>query len=193
MKILIAIVTMMACAASWATDCTKFKTDEDGIPWYMCIASDTKPTGSTVPVGSVAIESDTQNMYMTNAAGSWVVLPHIVSLGTTLDSEDQTNNVMRVEGQFSFCVDDADVVCKASAGFLHSVWCYAEDGTATAGTVRVTNTTAAGGAETTEVWGDDIPLAAYTAKDAVLDIIMTTGIVIDFTTTADVKCGVSYR
>lgn len=115
-------------------------------------------------------------------------------ISTTLGAgEDQTNNVQKVEEQFSFVVDDADAVVKASAGFLHSVWCYPEDAAATAGTVRITNTTAAGGAETTEVWGDDFAAAAYRPIGAVLDIVMTTGIVIDFTTTADVKCGVSYR
>lgn len=112
---------------------------------------------------------------------------------TLLAGEDQTNSVMKVEGQFSFAVDDADLVVKNAPGFLHSVWCYAEDAAATAGTVRITNTTAAGGAEATEVWGDDFAAAAYRPIGAVLDIVMTTGIVIDFTTTADVKCAVSYR
>ena len=108
-------------------------------------------------------------------------------------SEDSTVGVMKVENRYSYCVDDADVVCKASAGFVHSVWCYGEDAAATAGTVRVTDTATAGGAETTEVWGDDFAAAAYSPRGAVLDIVMATGIVIDFTTTADVKCGVSYR
>ena len=116
-----------------------------------------------------------------------------VSLATLISGEDQTNNVLKTEQQFSFAVDDADLVVKASPGFLHSVWCYPEDAAATAGTVRITNTTAAGGAETTEVWGDDFAAAAYRPVGAVLDIVMTTGIVIDFTTTADVKCAVSYR
>lgn len=112
---------------------------------------------------------------------------------TLLAGEDQTNGVMKVENQYSFVVDDADAVVKAAPGFLHAVWCYPEDAAATAGTVRITNTTTAGGAETTEVWGDDFAAAAYRPIGAVLDIVMTTGIVIDFTTTADVKCGVSYR
>ena len=116
-----------------------------------------------------------------------------VSLITLLAGEDQTNDVIRVEEQYNVCIDDADKVCKAEAGFLHSVWCYAEDAAATAGTVRVTNTATAGGAETTEVWGDDFAAAAYRPVGAVLDIAMSTGIVIDFTTTADVKCAVSYR
>ncbi len=116
-----------------------------------------------------------------------------VSLATLISGEDQTNNVMKTEQQFSFAIDDADLVVKAAPGFLHSVWCYPEDAAATAGTVRITNTTAAGGAETTEVWGDDFAASAYRPVGAVLDIVMTTGIVIDFTTTADVKCAVSYR
>ena len=115
-------------------------------------------------------------------------------VSTTLGAcEDQTNSICRVEHQYSFAIDDADLVVKTAPGFLHSVWCYPEDAAATAGTVRVTNTTAAGGAETTEVWGDDFAAAAYRPIGAVLDIVMTTGIVLDFTTTADVKCAVSYR
>lgn len=110
-----------------------------------------------------------------------------------LAGEDQTNDVIKVEHQYLVCIDDADIVCKDEAGFLHSVWCYAEDAAATAGTVRITNTTAAGGAETTEVWGQDFAAAAYGGATAILDIVMDTGIVIDFTTTADVKCGASFR
>lgn len=111
-----------------------------------------------------------------------------------LAGEDQTNDVLKTEAQYNVCIDDADIVCKSSAGFVHSVWCYEEDTAPTAGTVRITNTTAAGGAETTEVWGKDITTTVGSGTaEAILDIVMDTGIVIDFTTTADVKCGVSYR
>jgi hypothetical protein len=154
------------------------------------LSTDTKPSPGQ-PCHKF-VETNTQDVYRWNGS-SWVELPEGVTQQTLTAGEDQTNNVMRVEGQFSVCIDDADLVCKSSAGFLHSVWCYPEDGTATAGTVRVTNTTAAGGAETTEVWGMDFAAAAYTPVGQVLDIVMTTGITIDFTTTADMKCGVSYR
>lgn len=97
------------------------------------------------------------------------------------------------EASYTVCIDDADIVCKASAGFLHSVSCFGTDAAATAGRVRITNTTAAGGAETTEVWGAEFAAAIQTPISAILDIAMTTGITIDFTTTADVKCVVSYR
>lgn len=122
------------------------------------------------------------------SAGGYIKLYDLIS------GEDQTNNVIKTEQRFSVCVDDADIVCNAAPGFLHSVWCYERDGAPTAGTVRITNTTAAGGAETTEVWGKDITTTVGSGTgSAVLDIEMTTGITIDFTTTADVKCGVSYR
>jgi len=114
-----------------------------------------------------------------------------VTLGTLLAGEDQTNNVLRVEGQFSYAQDDADLVVKASAGFLHAVICYGEDGTAEAGSVAIRDATAAGAG--TVVWQETIAAAAYTSKSIVFDIVMPTGIVIDFTTTADVFCLVSYR
>lgn len=110
-----------------------------------------------------------------------------------LAGEDQTNDVMKTEQQFSVCIDDADIVCKSSAGFVHAVWCYGEDAAATAGRVRLTNTTAAGGAETTEVWGAEFAAAIASPTGQILDIVMDTGITLDWTTTADVKCGVSYR
>lgn len=124
--------------------------------------------------------------FATNSSGQ--VIPALLA------GEDQTNGVMKVEHQYSFAIDDADLVVKNSPGFLHAVWCFERDAAPTAGTVRITNTTAAGGAETTEVWGKDITTTVGSGTAfAILDIVMTTGIVIDFTTTADVKCGVSYR
>jgi hypothetical protein len=112
---------------------------------------------------------------------------------TLLAGEDQANDVIKVEGQYSVCIDDADIVCKAEAGFLHSVWCFGEDAASTAGRVRLLNAAAAGAAETTEVWGHEFGTGLVSPVGQVLDIVMSTGIVIDFTTTADVKCGVSYR
>lgn len=146
---------------------------------YVGLSSDTKPTEG-VKAGDEFLETDTMIRYVcvsssSNRCASWTAARTVS------------------EQQYSLCIDDADKVCKASAGFVHSVWCYGEDAAATAGTVRLTNTATAGGAETTEVWGDDFAAAAYSPRGAVLDVVMDTGIVLDFTTTADVKCGVSYR
>jgi hypothetical protein len=105
--------------------------------------------------------------------------------------EDQTNNVQKVEEQFSYCLDDADIVCKATPGFLHTVSCWGEDAAATAGRVQIRDATAAGGG--TVVWQQEFAAAIATPVTWVADIVMTTGIVIDWDTTADVFCTVSYR
>jgi hypothetical protein len=105
--------------------------------------------------------------------------------------EDQTNNVQKVEEQFSYCLDDADIVCKATPGFLHTVSCWGEDAAATAGRVQIRDATAAGGG--TVVWQQEFAAAIATPVTWVADIVMTTGIVIYWDTTADVFCTVSYR
>src|SRR3989304_2931618 len=56
-----------------------------------------------------------------------------VNLMVLISGEDQTNNVLRVEGQFSYkapVVADAQV--KASAGFLHCIWITQNDAAPTA-------------------------------------------------------------
>jgi hypothetical protein len=105
--------------------------------------------------------------------------------------EDQTNSVQKVEQQFSYCLDDADIVCKASPGFVHSISCWGEDAAATAGRVQLRDATAAGAG--TVVWGQEFAAAIASPNSVILDIVMTTGIVIDWDTTADVMCTVSYR
>jgi len=111
---------------------------------------------------------------------------------TTLgECEDETNNLCRVEHRYTYGVDDADLVVKSEAGFLHSVSCWPEDAAATAGRVRIRDATSAGSG--TIVWGDEFAAAEHTPSGAVLDIEMLTGIVIDFDTTDDVFCTVSYR
>lgn len=110
---------------------------------------------------------------------------------TLLAGEDQTNGVMKVEGQFSYCLDDADIVCKATPGFLHTVSCWGEDAAATAGRVQIRDATAAAGG--TVVWQHEFDAAIAKPVTWQADIIMTTGIVIDWDTTADVFCTVSYR
>jgi hypothetical protein len=105
--------------------------------------------------------------------------------------EDQTNSTQKVEQQFSYCLDDADIVCKASPGFVHSISCWGEDAAATAGRVQLRDATAAGAG--TVVWGQEFAAAIASPSSVILDIVMTTGIVIDWDTTADVMCTVSYR
>lgn len=108
-----------------------------------------------------------------------------------LSGEDETNSVQKVEQQFSYCLDDADIVCKATPGFLHTVSCWGEDAAATAGRVQIRDSaTATGG---TVVWQQEFAAAIATPMTWVADIVMPAGIAIDWDTTADVFCTVSYR
>lgn len=115
-----------------------------------------------------------------------------VTLGTLFSGEDQTANVLRVEGQFSYSGNKtADTQVKASAGYVHNLVCIGTDAAATAGTIILYDNTAESG---TVVMSWAVQAAAY-AQPVVfpLDVVMTTGIYLGFTTTADVTCTVSYR
>ena len=115
-----------------------------------------------------------------------------VTLGTLFSGEDQTNNVLRVEGQFSYSGNKtADTQIKASAGYVHNLVCIGTDAAATAGTIILYDNTAESG---TVVLSWAVQAAAY-AQPVVfpLDVVMTTGIYLGFTATADVTCTVSYR
>jgi len=114
-----------------------------------------------------------------------------VSLATLISGEDQTNNVLRTEQQFLYKrAAGADTQIKASAGFIHTITC-SSDAAATAGTIAVLDSTTAG-AGTTIVTLTYI--AAYSPPTTlILDVATTTGIYLDYTTTNDVECVVSYR
>jgi len=115
-----------------------------------------------------------------------------VTQGTLTSGEDQTNNVLRVEGQFSYSGNKtADTQVKASAGYVHNLVCIGTDAAATAGTIILYDNTAESG---TVVLSWAVQAAAYALPVVFpLDVVMTTGIYLGFTTTADVTCTVSYR
>lgn len=115
-----------------------------------------------------------------------------VSLSSTISGEDQTNNVIKVEQQFSYCANKtADAQCGASGKrFVHTLTCAGNDAAATAGSVALSDATAAGSGNVLVIGF----AAAYFAPVTVtIDATFTTGIYLDFTTTADVSCTVSYR
>lgn len=146
--------------------------------------------GTTISLQRVVNDVATNNLDMqkgTNGA-AWVYPAYLTS------GEDDVNNVVRVEGQFSYAVDDADIVL-ADAGYLHTFQCWPEDATAEAGSVAIRDADSAGTG--TIIWQDTIAAAAYVPGDhnpkVPFDYNLTTGLVIDFTTTTDVFCTVSYR
>lgn len=117
-----------------------------------------------------------------------------VYLGHLIAGEDQTNGVMRVEGQFSGTQCTADTQVKASAGFLHAITVQSTDAVPTAGSIVVYDNTAESG---TEVFRLDVKATASVGADGartfLFDRIMTTGIYVGFTTTADVAVQVNWR
>lgn len=108
------------------------------------------------------------------------------------ECEDETNSLCRVEQRFSYCADKtADASCKASAGFVHTISCAGTDAAATAGSVALLDSTSAGAGTTVKTIGF---AAAYLQPFTLtIDATFSTGIYLDFTTTADVGCSVSYR
>lgn len=115
-----------------------------------------------------------------------------VTLSTLLSGEDQTNNVLRVEHQYSRSLAvGSDTSIKTGAGYLHSITCAGSDAVATAGTINVLDHTAAGGGTT--LIPIQIAAALLLPQNWVLDVPFTTGLFLDFTTTNDVTCLVSYR
>lgn len=138
-------------------------------------------------------------LLLASMAGVWAATGgklgnETVTLATLLAGEDQTNGVMKVEGQYSRCLATADTVCKATVpAFVHAVWCYGVDAAATAGRVRLVDDATVTGTAANEIWGAEFAAAIQPPIGQVIDQVMVRGIEFDFTTTADVTCVVSYR
>lgn len=116
------------------------------------------------------------------------------SLGDLLAGEDLTNNKMVVEHQYSGTQCTGDTQVKASAGFLHCIIVQSTDAVPTAGSIIVYDNTAESG---TQVCNIDINAVADvgsgTVYSVLIDRVMTTGIYVGFTTTADVAVQAIYR
>jgi hypothetical protein len=115
-----------------------------------------------------------------------------VGLVNLLAGEDQTNSVMKTEQQFSYCAGIvADGQCGSPATFLHTVTCASDDLVATAGSLAIRDATAAGAG--TIIQNVNFAVALLAPVTMTFDVVLTTGLYLDFTTTADVECSASYR
>jgi hypothetical protein len=118
-----------------------------------------------------------------------------VSLATLISGEDETNHVLRVEGQYSYKVCTADCQVKGTAGYVHTVTCATAAGAAVAAAGAITIRDAA--TETTPIAATiDIPATAFVPFTVTLDSVMTTGIYFAYDgtlTAASVSCTISYR
>ena len=112
------------------------------------------------------------------------------NLGTLISGEDQTNGVLKVEGQFSGTTCTADTQVKSSAGFLHSLTFYCTDAAPTAGSIIVYDNTAESG---TVIVNFQVTTTFFNPFTLIFDRICTTGIYAGFTTTADVGVQANWR
>lgn len=84
----------------------------------------------------------------------------------------------------------ADALIKTGAGMVHTVTC-ASDAAATAGTLAIRDGVAAGGGSIMQQL--EFVAAFFPPVTVILDQKFATGLYLDFTTTADVHCSVSYK
>ena len=63
---------LVASSAAWATEGTKFYTHKSGMQSWVGDSGDTKPTATTVPIGSSFYETDTHQRYRVDDTGAWV-------------------------------------------------------------------------------------------------------------------------
>lgn len=84
-----------------------------------------------------------------------------------------------------------DTLVKTGAGVLHSVTCAGDDAAATAGAVAIRDGVAAAGG--TVIQNVNFAAAYFPPVTLIFDVRFSTGLYLDFTTTGDVACSVSYR
>lgn len=105
--------------------------------------------------------------------------------------EDNTNNKAIVEHRYTYqAVITSDTQVKASAGLLHSVTVSCNDAAPTAGSIIIYDNMAESG---TQVFNHTFTTTPFVPFSVILDYVMTTGIYVGFTTTADVNVSLSYR
>ncbi len=113
-----------------------------------------------------------------------------VSLGTSLAGEDLANDVLKTENRNSYNNATADALIKTGVGLLHSITFSCNDAAPTAGTIDVYDNTTNSGSK---IFSWTLTTAVFSPVTIILDVAFTTGLYIDFTTTADVNAVVSYR
>lgn len=114
----------------------------------------------------------------------------MATLATLLAGEDQANNVMRTEQQFSYKQFTTSTQVKGAAGFLHAINFSQNDAAPTAGTIDVYDNPAGTG---TKIWTWTLTTTVFMPFSIILDVAFTTGLYVNFTTTSDVSVTVSYR
>lgn len=113
-----------------------------------------------------------------------------VHLATLISGEDQTNDVIKTEQQFSYSRKTADGLITSGAGFLHTVTLAPTDTAALPGSITLYDNTAESG---TVIFTTYFAAAYFAPVTLTFDVAFTTGLYAGFSTTNDVAVTVSYR
>jgi hypothetical protein len=84
----------------------------------------------------------------------------------------------------------ADGLVKTGESVIHTITFTCDDAAPTAGSIKVFDNTSAAG---TEVYEETFTTTPFRGYSVTLDCAVANGIYVDFTTTADVNCIVTYR
>lgn len=119
-------------------------------------------------------------------------------LKTLISGEDVTNDVLKVEARYTNIPVGgttsriaSDQLYKSGPGYVKNISCFS-DAAATAGTIMLYDNTAAGSGNV--LWSFDVQAIGYPTPFVVpLEVPFVTGLFLDFTTTNDMFCTMSYR
>lgn len=101
-------------------------------------------------------------------------------------TQEAVNNLVG----YSITKVTADALVKTGSGYLHTLTFTCDDAAPTAGSIIVFDSTTEAG---TQIYEETFTTTAFRGYTVTLDCLITTGIYVGFTTTADVNCIVTYR
>ena len=116
-----------------------------------------------------------------------LILPVVSWAGTAMVTPEASG-----DPGYLRAITTGDTLVKTGAGVLHSYVCWGSDAAATAGDIAIRDGVAAAGGT---IMIDYLIAAAALVPtgQTSIDIPFSTGLYLDYTTTADVTCVVSYR
>ena len=116
-----------------------------------------------------------------------LLIPQVAHATGTLHPAGGQDNTYQYAGNIT-----ADNAVKNGPAVAHTISCAGTDAAATAGTIVLLDSTAAGTGNS--IWTWNVQAVAITQPfTVILDARAMIGIFLDFTTTADVNCTVTFR
>lgn len=104
---------------------------------------------------------------------------------------DAVNNKAVVEHSYTYSgPKTSDTLVKSGVGFLHAIQISCNDAAPTAGNLDIYDNTAGSG---TKIFSCSFTTTWFAPVNIPINVEFSTGLYLDFTTTADVNVSVSYR